>query len=100
MGFFYWMREVLETLLAIKEGIDNLNAKGDQIMATLDDVQAALDKLVADVTAAIAEIKDLAAQLAAAAGDPIKTQAILDEINQTATDLEAVLPVPVPPPTP
>ena len=98
MGFFYWMREVVNTLLAIKAGIDNLNEKGDQIMASLDDIQVALDKLVADVTAAIADIKDLAAQLAAAAGDPAKIQAITDEINATATALEAVLPAPPEPP--
>jgi DNA-binding protein len=99
MGFFYWMKHVLEALLEIKAGIDNLNAKGDRIMATLDDVQVALDKLVADVAAAIADIKDLAAQLAAAGGDPAKVQAIADEINKAAADLEAVLPAP-PTPTP
>jgi ABC-type transporter Mla subunit MlaD len=97
--FINWMNRVLEILLAIKVALDNLNDKGDQIMATLDEVKAAMDTLAGDVATAIQEITDLLAQLAAAGGDQAKIDALANEIQSTITALEAALP-PVTPPEP
>ena len=93
----------IERLLA--SVIHRLDHMENRIMSTLDDIKAEADairdgvtKLIAAVNDEAAKIADLTAQLAAAAADPAKIDAIASELGDTVTALNAATAAAVPPP--
>jgi predicted RNA-binding Zn ribbon-like protein len=71
--------------------IDRLIKKGAGITMTLDELQVQVTENTSLEQSAITLIQGIAAQLAAAAQDPAKIQALSDQLNASADALAAAI---------
>lgn len=69
-------------------------------MATLAEVQAAVANEDTKIDALVQAYKDLAAQVAASANDPVALQALVDDANAKAAAIDAALSPAAPPAAP
>jgi hypothetical protein len=71
--------------------LDRLLTFAEREKMTLDELQLQVTQNTTVEASAITLIQGLAAQLAAAAQDPVKVQALADELNASATALAAAV---------
>ena len=83
--------ETRQLLTQILSGITQLLSKQEATKVTLDELQVQVTANTTVEQSAITLIQGLAAQLAAAATDPAKVQALADQLNTSATSLAAAI---------
>lgn len=97
-------------LVRIEKLLVNIVVKGNRTMSDIKNLESAVKADTDATNAALTLIKGIAAQLAAAQGDPAKVQALVDQLNANAAALSAAVaentpaappaPAPAPAPTP
>ncbi len=84
--------------------LEVLKTQGETTMATIDDVKAKVTAQTTVIGGAVTLLKELKAKLDAAGTDPVKLQALSDEIGANTDSLAAAViantPVVPPPPPP
>lgn len=85
--------EVLSILKSILADVREIRQKGGRIIMKLDELQAQVIANTNLETSAILLIQGIAAALTEAALDPVKVQALADQLRESATSLAAAIQV-------
>lgn len=89
--YHHYDDDIRDDLTIIKSMLQNIQRKEVKVTMTLDELQAQVKANTDVESSAITLINGLAAQITANANDPVKVQAMADQLKASATALSQAI---------